>query len=294
MNNSHFFILFLSLISLAANSAIRELETTRLQSTAGAGVASVLVNEASFLNPASIVFVPTSAFYYQQGSSKLNNDSDQRSTEFSDGSNEIYLLSDSSGQLKGTFSYQRQAENQYKRLRFTSSLAASYGKRSSLGLLYRYTTDEDIRENEEKKYHQVVLGFMHIFSEELSIGATLVDPFLSNKEDAKATIGIQYNLISNLIFVLDYGVNFNDDPNKNSVTKGALQINFFKDLFLRGGRFHDNITGLSGNAWGISWIGPRLAFEYAVKSSEVTQEKTNYLYEDEKIVESSLSVAIIF
>ncbi len=294
MNKSHFFIIFLSLLGLQASASIRDLETTRLQSTAGAGVASVLVNEASFLNPASIVFVPTSAFYYQRGSSTLNGDSDQRTSDFSDGSNEVYLLSDSSGQLKGTFSYQRQAENQYRRLRFTSSLAANYGKRSSFGLLYRYTTDEDIREDEEEKYHQVVLGMTHIFSEQFSFGATLVDPFLANKEDARFTAGIQYTLISNLILILDYGVNFNDDPNKNSVTKGALQINFFRDFFLRGGRFHDNITGLSGNAWGLSWIGPRLALEYAVKSSEVTQEKSDYFYEEEKLIESSLSLALIF
>jgi hypothetical protein len=263
-------------------------------STSGAGVASVLVNESSFLNPASIVFVASSAFYYQRGTSSLDDDSDIRSTDFSDGSNEIYLLSDASSTLKGTFSYQRQAENQYRRQRYTSSFASNYGKRTAIGILYRYTIDEDIRENDEKKFHQGSLGITHIYSEKLSFGAVLVDPFLANKQDARLLGGIQYNLVSNLLLILDYGVNFNDKPHKNSLTKGAVQLNFFKDLFLRAGKFEDRITGLSGNSWGLSWIGPRLALEYAIKNSEVIEEKSDYLLDKEKITESSLSLALIF
>jgi hypothetical protein len=263
-------------------------------STSGAGVASILVNEASFLNPAPIVFVPSSAFYYQRGSSSLSDESESRPKDFSDGSNETYLLSDASSTLKGTFSYQKQAENQYRRNRYTSSFASNYGKKTAIGILYRYTIDEDIREDTEKKFHQGSLGISHIYSEKLSFGAVLIDPFLSNKEDARLIGGFQYNLVSSLVIVLDYGVNFNDKPHENTVTKGALQLNFFKDLFLRAGRFEDKIMGLSGNSWGLSWIGPRLALEYAIKKSEVTDEKSDYLLDEEQITESSLSVAIIF
>jgi hypothetical protein len=294
MDYLKFFICVLCLSNFNAESRVRDLETTRLMSTSGAGVASVLVNESSFLNPASIVFVASSAFYYQRGSSSLDNEAKTRTKDFSDGSNEIYLLSDASSTLKGTFSYQKQAENQFRRQRFTSSFASNYGKRTAIGILYRYTIDEEIRDNDEKKFHQGSIGITHILSEKLSFGAVLVDPFLSNKEDARLIGGAQYNLFSNLLLILDYGVNFNDKPHENTVTKGAVQLNFFRDLFLRGGRFEDKITGLSGNSWGLSWIGPRIALEYAIKNSEVIDEKSDYLLEEEKITESSLSLAVIF
>ena len=53
----------------------------------------------------------------------------------------MYLLSDSSSRLKGTFSYQDHSENSNRRVRLTSSVANSSGKSTSLGILYRYTKD---------------------------------------------------------------------------------------------------------------------------------------------------------
>ena len=291
-----YFIILLAVLTFGGNaqSKIRDLETTRLMSTSGAGVASILVNEASFLNPAPIVFIPSSAFYYQKGSSSMTTESEDRISDFGNGSNEVYLLSDASTQLKGTFSFQKQAENRFRRKRYTSSFASNWGKRTAIGFLYRYTIDEDIILDEEKKFHQGTMGLSHIYSEKLAFGAVLVDPFLSNKGDSRLIGGIQYNLVSSLLLILDYGVDFNDQPHKNNFTKGALQINFFQDLFLRAGRHEDQITGVKGDSWGISWIGPRLAFEYAVKSSEVTEKKSEYLLKGDKFIESSLSIAIIF
>ena len=298
-SNTFMRFLFFSLIALATHStesfsSIRGMETTRLQSTSGAGVASPLVNEAAFLNPASIVFIPSAVFYYQQGKSGIQNQDTNKPSNLSDGSNEAYLVSDSSGQLKGTFSYQKQAENQFKRERFTSSFASSYGKRTAIGVIYRYTTDEDSILDKKKKFHQGVLGITHILSESLSIGGVLIDPFISNKEDARIIGGLQYSLFSSIIFIFDYGVNFNDNPNENDLIRGAFQMNFFKDIFLRVGKYNDRANGLSGDSWGLSWIGPRLALEYAFKSSEVISEKTDYLRKEERIIESSLSLALIF
>jgi hypothetical protein len=297
MNILKFKIIFFSitlLISLSSFSQIRDFESTRLQSTSGAGVASILVNESSILNPAPIVFIPVSAFYYQAGSSKLDTKSPKRSKNFSNGSNQMYLLSDSSGQIKGTFSYQEQAENQYKRKRYTSSLANNSGKKTAFGLLYRYTIDEDSLLDEEKKFHQGVFGFTHIYSPELSFGGIIVDPFLSNKKDARIVLGFQYELTSNFYLIADGGANFNDESHKNTVSRGALQVNFFRDLFLRTGKYHDKANNLKGSSWGISWIGPRLSFEYAYKTSEVIQDNTDYLFQDEQIIESSFSMAIVF
>lgn len=294
MNYLYLFIGLFLISSYNAQGRIRDFETTRLMSTAGAGVASILVNEAAFLNPAPIVFVPSSAFYYQRGKVSHRSDSANRISNFSDGTQEAYLISDSSSNLKGTFSYQRQAENQFKRQRYTSSFASNYGKKTAVGILYRYTIDEDIRANNEKKFHQGTLGITHVFSEKLTFGAILVDPFLSNRGDSRIVTGIQYTIAGSLLLILDYGFDYNDEPKKNNFVKGALQVNFFKDLFLRVGKYEDHISGLGGNSWGLSWIGPRISLEYSVKTSEVMNQKSSYLFEDENLTESSLSFAVLF
>lgn len=271
---------------------IREFQTTRLQSTSGAGVATILVNETSVLNPAPIVFVPVSGFYYQKGKSELDTPSEERTTNYPDGSSQMYLLSDSTTKLKGTFSYQDHSENSYRRRRFTSSVANNSGKKTSYGILYRYTMDN--YKDEEITFHQGVFGFTHIHSDDLILGGVLVDPFLSNKRDALALIGFQYSLTSNFFLIVDGGANFNDDPEKNTVSRGAVQVNFFRDLYLRAGQFHDKNTNTKGSSWGISWIGPRLSLEYAYKTSEIIQDNSDDLYKDEQIIETSLSFALIF
>jgi len=274
------------------HAQIRDFQTTRLLSTSGAGVGTILVNETSLLNPAPIVFIPISSFYYQKGSITLENKSESRSTGYSDGNSQMYLISDSSAGIKGTFSYQDQAENGFQRTRYTSSLASPIGKRTSMGVLYRYTIDND--GGEENTFHQGVLGVTHIYSKDLIIGAVLVDPFLSHKGDAKATVGIQYNISNNFIFILDGGTDYRNDSDKNGFTRAALQVNFFKDLFLRSGQFHDKMENLKGTSWGISWIGPRIGLEYAHKTSEMIHDNQGKLFSGEQFVESSLALSVIF
>lgn len=292
VNTSIIVVLFI-LLTTNANANIRDFETTRLQSTAGTGIGSILVNETSMLNPAPIVFVPVSSAYYQKGRSKLNGNSSSRTRAFSDGSSQMYLLSDSTTALKGTFSYQDHSENSGRRKRLTSSVANNSGKKTAFGILYRYTMDE-YSDNTEKNYHQGILGFTHIYSDQLIIGGTIVDPFLANKEDARTTLGFQYSLTENLFLMLDGGSNFNDDPEENTFFRSALQINFLKGLYLRAGQYHDKINNLKGKSWGISWIGPRLSLEYAYKTSEIISENADYIFQDEQLIETSFSIAIIF
>lgn len=287
-----FIVVLNILLTTNAESKIRDFETTRLQSTSGAGVASILVNETSILNPAPIVFVPVSSFYYQKGTAKLDSVSDKRNKSFSDGSSQIYLLSDSTTQLKGTFSYQDHSENHNRRKRFTSSIANNSGKQTSFGILYRYTIDEE--GNKEKKYHQGVLGFTHIYSNDLTIGGVIVDPFLANKEDARSLVGFQYALTPNFYLIVDGGVNFNDKPKENTLSRAALQVNFINSFYLRAGQYQDKITNYKGKSWGVSWIGPKLSVEYAYKTSEIIAENTDYIYANEQIIESSVSFALTF
>lgn len=285
-------VVFNMLLTTDGEAKIRDFESTRLQSTSGAGVATILVNEAAILNPAPIVFVPVSSFYYQKGSSDLDSKSPDRPGSFGDGSSQMYLLSDSSTRLKGTFSYQDHSENSNRRKRFTSSVANNSGKQTSFGILYRYTIDKV--GSEEKKYHQGVIGFTHIYSNELIIGGVIVDPFISNKGDTRSLLGFQYSLTESLHLIIDGGVNYNDKPKEKTLSRAALQVSFLKGIYLRAGQFHDKITNLKGNSWGISWIGPKLSLEYAYKTSEKISEDTDYLFEDEQIIETSLSFALTF
>jgi hypothetical protein len=285
-------VLYLSLLTMNSFAQIRDFETTRLQSTSGAGVATILVNEASVLNPAPIVFVPVSSFYYQKGQSNFEGISAERNNPLSDGSSQMYLLSDSTSALKGTFSYQDHSENSTRRRRLTSSIASAVGKQTSFGLLYRYTIDNV--STEDKSYHQAVFGFTHVYSEQLIFGGVLIDPFLSNKDDTKAIVGFQYALTTNLFLIFDAGTNYHEKKNKQSFNKSALQISFFRDLYLRVGQYHDQISELKGKSWGISWIGPRLSLEYAFKTSEALSAKNPYYYKNEEIRENSISIALVF
>lgn len=280
------------LLTTTAVAKIREFETTRLQSTSGAGVGTILVNEAATLNPAPIVFVPVSSFYYQNGTSKLDSISNGRDNNFGNGSSQMYLLSDSTTRLKGTFSYQDHSENHTRRKRFTSSVANNMGKRTAFGVLYRYTIDKTA--NNETKYHQGVFGFTHIYSPDLIIGGVLIDPFLASKQDSRSILGFQYSLTDNFFLIVDAGVNMHDKPKEKTISRAALQVNLLKDIYLRTGKFHDNVTNLKGNSWGISWIGPKLSIEYSYKMSEIISDNSDYLYDDEQIIETSLAFALVF
>ncbi len=136
---------FLTLLTTPASAKLRKMVSTRLMSTSGAGIGAVLLNESAFLNPASTYFFKESSFYYQKGSSKLQEASEKRVDGYGDGSNEAFLITDTSSALKGSFSYQHQRENGERRKRLTSSASTHMSKNSSFGVLYRYTQDDTFR-----------------------------------------------------------------------------------------------------------------------------------------------------
>lgn len=290
INIVFFLTLLTTLASRDVNARLRDQETTRLISSSGAGIGSILLNESAFLNPASIYFFQTSTFYYQKGSSRLDNSSSQRTDDFKKGENQILLLTDTSSALKGAFSYQTQSENGDDRKRFSSSASSNLGPNASFGILYRYTEDD---QDQHKVYHQGIFGISYIYDKKLTLGAILVDPFLANKEDTRLAGGIQYALAQNFLLIADVGVNYNDDPEENRFWKAAFQAQFLKDFFLRYGQFDDGTTDLRGHSWGLSWIGPRLALEYAYRRSEAVKDGSTF-YEGEELEEHSLALSLVF
>jgi len=69
---------FLLLMGHSSWAQIRDFQTARLNSSAGAGVASILCTEAALLNPASCAFFSGSSLSYQSYSTSLRNESEER------------------------------------------------------------------------------------------------------------------------------------------------------------------------------------------------------------------------
>lgn len=285
------FGLLLVVLSSNGHSKLKEFETTRMMQMSGAGVGSLLVNETTVLNPASMIFVPQSTLYYQKDTTVLNEKSENRSG-FEDGRNEFIGFSDASTKLKGGFSYLYQNENDGKRSRFALSSAGNVTKNTSLGIIYKYTDEfSDVIDN---TYHQVTLGLTHIYSENLYLGLVVVDPQNKISEYAHYTIGIQYVLNNFIHLIGDIGSGDNANPDKAAFSRYAIQINSFKYFFIRAGRFHDKFNNREGYSYGLSWVGPRFSIDYAYKNSEKISEKTDTLFMGEELVETSLSVGALF
>lgn len=293
----HLIYPFILLISINfAHGQIRDFETTRLLSTAGAGVGAVLVNETAILNPASIAFYSTSSLYYQRNNSSIDEISQDRTaaqTDFKDGDSEALVIADTSSRLKGTFSYQRQYEDSNRRIRYTSSLANNFSEKQSFGLLYRYTIDST-PEDRSDIFHQFTLGYSYIHSPKLSFGAVLIDPFETKKDDVRFIAGFQYEVLLNIFLLVDFGTNYAYDAQENTLTRIALQLSIFKSLYARVGQSHDKATNLKSNSWGVSWVGPRLSLDYAYKTSQNISKTADYLFQNEELIEHSLALSVRF
>lgn len=290
----YFRLLILTILFLSFNESYgqtKNLRTTRLISTGGAGVGSLLVHEAALLNPASIVFFNSSSIYYQKWSNPITDKSDQRTEEFPKGRGENIILTDTSSSLKGTLSYQQYSVYDTSRTRFATSFAAPIGKSTAMGIIYRYTIDK-VDDEKQDPAHQGLLGLTHVFTPKLTMGITVEDPFLANKDDAIGTFGLQYALTSSFYLIGDIGSNYVYDISKRSFTRLAAQFNIFRDFYLRAGTFHDKNDQEKGTAFGMSWIGPKLALEYAFKKGEFIGENTDYIFKGEKFEEISFSLSI--
>src|SRR5690554_6528068 len=121
---------------------IRDYQTTRLLSTSGAGVASILTTEAAILNPASAAFFDENTASIQGSEVSLKDKSKERRDNFSSKKRSYgYFVSDNKGPVKGGLSYINQSENRYQRERISMHVASMMGKKSSFGLNYQYVQD---------------------------------------------------------------------------------------------------------------------------------------------------------
>lgn len=295
-------VYILALMLLMGQSSwaqIREFQTTRLNSTAGAGVASVLSTEAAILNPASSVFFTGSSFSYQNYSTSLRQESDDRDAAVDDfpsqNKSQGFFMSDHDGPVKGGIALIKQDENDFQRTQIVSHGAASIGASTAMGFTYRYLQDsrpKSFRHRHEVS-HQLSLGMTHILDEKTILGLVLVDPSGTTKNEERVIAGIQYSFADKLTLIADAGTQYTKDVRKKYLWRAAVQLQLFDDFFFRVGKFYDNIRESKGTGWGVGWIGPKLGVEFAQKFSEQFG-RDFYVYRNEILVDTSLSAIIKF
>lgn len=294
-----YIVALLSLMGQSSWAQIRDFQTTRLNSTAGTGVASILTTEAAILNPASAAFFQDSSASYQRNSVALKDKDklrDARSDKFPKSNlSHGYFVADHGGPIKGGVSYITQDENNFERERMSIHASAPMGANSAMGLSYRYTRDTMPRRYAHRHdiFHQVALGVLQVIDEKTTLGLVLVDPTRTNPGDERLLAGFQYQLADKLIFMGDIGYQYTKAYDKAYSWSGAGQINIFADFFLRGGLFYDNIRGFKGTGWGVSWIGPRLGVEFAQKYSDQFK-RYSYIYKGEGLTDTTVSAIIKF
>lgn len=295
-------VYILALMLLMGQSSwaqIREFQTTRLNSTAGAGVASLLSTEAGILNPAASAFFTGSSFSYQRYSSSLQHESDDRDVANNDFQNpsksQGLFMADHDGPVKGGFAYLTQDENKYDRSQIITHGAAPLGTSTSFGLTYRYIQDRlpSNFSNRHQTSHQVSLGATHILDEKTVVALVLNDPTRTTPGEERLLAGLQYSFAEKLTLIADVGTQYTKDAKDKYLWRGAVQLQLFDDFFFRIGKFYDNIRASKGYGWGVGWLGPKLGVEFAQKYADQFGDNS-YIYHDETLVDTSISAIIKF
>jgi hypothetical protein len=267
-------------------------------STSGAGVASILIDEASYLNPAPLAFYNKTSFYYQSYGQKIEDISGARSGEFAqmtEINGDSVTISDTKNSYKGALSYQGYRFNKIRRARFVASFARAATKNSSIGFSIRRT--KDVHDNgDEKTYNQGVIGTSHVISKNLTAGAVIIDPLGKIKSETRAIVGLQYIFSEVFMTMFDFGGNFKETFSDTFITRLGLQINFYKQIYVRMGFYSDKANNTKGDSYGISWIGPKISMDYAIKKSSILDDSkaATLAFADERIIEHSLSFSLRF
>lgn len=293
-------IALFNVFSQVSHSRVHDFETTRLKSTAGTGVASILTTEAAVLNPAPLAFFNYSSVYLHK-SQVEGIDTPTQSTARVSASGEVnsdsgamaVIATDSKNKVKGGFAYMKQDEGVDQRKRLSASASVPVRKKSAFGVTYRYSMDRNGTEGEDK-YHQTIMGATHVINKEFTLGVVAIDPMRTKPEDSMVIAGGQYLISDILTLMVDVGTDYKDDPSNNLLWRGAAQLRFFQDFYLRAGAFNNKKIGEKGNGVGIAWVSPKLIFDLAMKITKPLRDPTNSIAYGYKVRETGLSLSYRF
>jgi hypothetical protein len=286
IKNLIFALSLLNIGYLQADS-IRPYQTTRLISTSGAGVASMLVHESTLLNPAPVAFFDGTYLSSQRSRSSYNSSQNTKNEQES----ELHIVTDTSSVLKGSVSHFYNNDFGNTRRRSSLSMSGPVNKKTAMGLIYHFSQDRinDI----ESEYSRFDLGLIHVYSEEISLGAVLQDAAGATGDQRKFIGGLHYNLTNLISLILDYEIDINGDKEKDNANRFAIQLSATESIFLRGGMFNDFINYEKGTSYGLSWVGPKLSIDLGVKKLQVTKSSTEKnLYKDDEITQASIAMSL--
>ncbi|EQC43584.1 hypothetical protein [Bacteriovorax sp. Seq25_V] len=265
-------------------------ETARTKSTAGAGVASILMNEATVTNPAPLAFFNLSSIYFEKFSSTITNDDNSSELD-----NYAFIASDSSKNLKGSVAYIKSSSDGLKNKQFNVAFAATTGKKSAAGITYKDVKKQYRFQNQviTKNYKQFVPGVFHVVNQDFSLGFVAIDPLRKNPQESKVILGAQYTVLNYITLMLDVGADYKEDLNSKSLIRSAAQVRIFNDFFFRVGAYEDKGLKERGNGIGIGWVQPKLVIDLALKNTKVS-ESLELQQDKEEIKETSFSLSYRF
>ncbi len=291
------FYFFFALIAMLtgttfARNKLPRFETARMKSTAGTGVASILMDEATYLNPATIAYYKNSSFLFQKSGleTTTTNATSNPTEEFNSMS---IIASDAKGLAGGSLSYNTIEYKGESSKRFSSAFGRPIGKKSSFGINLTYTKEKTFDENNqivEQDYKQTSFGVAHAINQEFTLGLVLEDPFQERPEDTRAIAGFQYVFKGFVSLMFDLGADYNQNLSDTVKWSAASQLKVFEDFFLRFGTFNDKGRQEKGSGAGVGWLQPKLVLELAVKNTERLESLVlNQTGEDIKETSFSLS-----
>ena len=251
-----FILLFIS-SNLFATSKKQQM-TTRLKSTAGVGVGSILLDEASILNPAPLAFFKIGALYYQQTKSDFNETTEK---------NTLVIASDAKGSIGGSVSYHTTDEGKL----ISVSLARPIAERSAMGLTYHYDKNNN---NDDDNNQYITVGISHALTEAFTLGFVVDDLTNEFKNLSKINIGAQYMYADFIGVMADFGTGWKDDPSSEINYGAAIQFKLFTDLYLRMGFKRDKLNNMKTTGIGVSWVSPRLVFNLAISREKLLAQNT--------------------
>lgn len=256
------FILFFIILTIYPKFVFAS--TTRLNSSAGIGVGSILLDEATFLNPASSAFFKIGALYYQKSKSEFTDTSSEENRDSS-----TFIASDAKGKMAGSISYSSiEGENDNKKI--SLSLASMIGERSASGVTYHY-------ENHEQKYKYITIGISHALNEGLTMGFVLNDPLREKEDNSNFMIGLQYTYKDFIALMGDFGTDWKNRFDEKLIYGSAIQFKVLDDLYIRGGIKKDSQKNLDTKGFGGSWTSPRFvlnaSMNYILNKNTAKEEK---------------------
>ncbi|MCB0370551.1 MAG: hypothetical protein KDD45_14280 [Bdellovibrionales bacterium] len=258
-----------------------------MKSTAGTGIATPLVDEASFLNPSTLAFFNMSALYIQ----KTNADTTINDANTVESDSFGVVASDTKGSMKGNISYIKQSDNDEERKQFAASIATMAGKNSSFGMTYKRINE--VINGEKEEYNVSSFGVSHFVNRDFSMGVVVNDPFQVKPHETRAIVGLQYMIKDYISLMVDGGADYNKELSTSSLVRGAAQFKVYNDFFIRFGASEDKGRKEKSTGAGFTWVQPKLIVNFAIKNTTLTED-AELNQESEKIKETSFSLSYRF